>query len=434
MNLFGTDGVRGVVNEELTPELAFKIGNAIARIYEGDSVLIAKDTRKTGDMLESALASGLASAGKDVLLCGVIPTPALALLSNRLKTVGVMISASHNPPEYNGIKVIKNGFKLPDDEERRIEKLVESPKLVEYMRVGKINNFEKASDIYINEILKMFSNLNLSGMRITVDVANGAAYRTTPEVLRKLGATVDVVADKPDGFNINDGCGSTNIDFVSSRKNNGEIAFAHDGDADRCIFVDESGREFHGDKIMGTCAVSMLNEGRLKNAKVVATILSNLGLEEFLRSHGISLIRTKVGDRYVLEEMIKNGSLLGGERSGHVIFLDRSTTGDGLITALEVLRVLKRSRRRLENFNDMIPDYPQVMVNVKVNNKSVASDPRVMDAVKNLQSSDVRIIVRPSGTEPVVRVMVEGKDELKIKRVAENIAKVIEDVDAERSS
>ncbi len=432
--LFGTDGIRGVVGEELTAELAFRVGNALGRIFEGESVLVGRDTRRSGEMLETAVAAGLASAGKDVLLCGILPTPALALLSQRMKTAAVVISASHNPPQYNGIKILMSGFKLPDDEERRIEELLEEVKYASADRVGRVERFERAKDVYIGEIAAMFSDLDLSGVEIAVDVANGAAYETTPAVLERLGAKVEVFASEPDGMNINAGCGSTNIGFLRSLKRKGIIGIAHDGDADRCIMLDEEGEEVHGDKVMGIMAKSMLEEGRLKNKKVVATILSNLGLEEYLKMLGVELVRTKVGDRYVLEEMLKSGATLGGERSGHVIFLDRSTTGDGLITALEVLRAIRRSGKTLRDLHEPIRDYPQVMVNVEVRDKSVAKDERVLKEVERWEKEGMRIVVRPSGTEPVVRVMVEGKDDGSIKTAAGKIAEVVKEVDAEGGS
>ncbi len=434
MALFGTDGVRGVVNGDLTPELAFKLGNALGRIFEGEFILIGRDTRKTGEMLEAALAAGIASSGKDVMLCGILPTPAVAMLSNRMKTEGVIISASHNPPEFNGIKVVKNGFKLPDEEERRIEKLIENEKLVDYSKVGRIKKFDEAFDIYTKEVLKMYEDLNLSGFNIAVDVANGAAYKTTPFVLEKLGAVVEVYANEPDGVNINQECGSTNMEFLAARKKEGWLGLAHDGDADRAIFLDEEGNVVHGDKILGIMALAMKREGRLKNSKVVATILSNLGLEEFLGKHGITLLRTKVGDRYVLERMLASGAFLGGERSGHVIFLDRSTTGDGLITALEILRFLKNSGEDLKSLHSSIPDYPQVMINVPVKDKSIVEDEKIKKAVEKFSKKDLRIVVRPSGTEPLIRVMVEAYDGEEAKRVAEELAEVVKEIDLERSS
>jgi phosphoglucosamine mutase len=432
--LFGTDGIRGVINEDLTPELAFRVGNALGRIFPGEKILIGRDTRASGEMLESAIAAGLASAGKDVLLCGVIPTPAVALLSFKLKTVGVVISASHNPPQFNGIKIVQNGFKLPDEKEREIEEFLTSVKYVGYRDIGRIERFDKAFDIYVKEILTMFSGLDLSGVDLVVDVANGAAYKTTPYVLEKLGANVKVLSDYPDGFNINKGCGSTNLDFLSSKKEKGVVGFAHDGDADRVLFLDENNEEVHGDKILGMMALSMIGEGRLKTRKVVATVLSNLGLEEFLKKNGVELLRTKVGDRYVIEKMLKTGTSLGGERSGHVIFLDRSTTGDGLITALEVLRLLRKSGKQLKDLHSDIVDYPQVMINVEVRDKSVVSDPKVSEVVEKEKEEGFRIIVRPSGTEPLIRIMVEGKDEQKIREKAERIAQVVRKIDSERGS
>ncbi len=428
--LFGTDGVRGVVNEDLTPELAFRIGNALGRVFKGETVLLGRDTRASGEMLEAALAAGLASAGKDVMLCGVLPTPAIALLSRKMKTAGVMISASHNPPEYNGIKIVENGFKLPDEKERDIEREISKLEYVESRRIGRIRKFEGAFDVYVGEVLSMFNDLNLSGMNLAVDVANGAAYRTTPVVLEKLGAEVEVFSNEPNGFNINEDCGSTNIGFLKSVKRSGVIGIAHDGDADRCIMVDEMGEEVHGDKIMGLTARMMLESGRLPGRRVVATVLSNMALEEFLKKIGVELLRTKVGDRYVLEMMLKTGSNLGGERSGHIIFLDRSTTGDGLITALEVLKALRVSGKSLFELHRDIEDYPQVMINVVVKDKSISSHPDVLKALEEESEEGFRIIVRPSGTEPVVRVMVEGKDERRIREKAERIAEVVRSLGA----
>ncbi len=428
MRLFGTDGIRGVVNEDLTPDLAFRLGNAIGRLYKAD-ILIAKDTRKSGDMIESALASGIASSGSNAILCGILPTPALALLSSKMRTVGVVISASHNPPKFNGIKILKNGFKIPDSEEEKIESMIESVELSDYRSVGSVERFERAIDVYVGEILQMFDDLDLSGMEIDVDVANGASYRTTPLVLEKLGADVEVFSNTPDGFNINQGCGSTNIDFLRSRKRDGSVGIAHDGDADRCIMLDEDGEEVHGDKIMGIMAVQMMDEKRLKNGRVVATIMSNLGLEEFLKSHGIVLERTKVGDRYVLERMLETGTTLGGERSGHVIFLDRSTTGDGLITALEVLRAMRKSSKFLSDLHSEIPEYPQVLINVEVSDKGVVNDPRILKLVESISEPGYRIIVRPSGTEPVVRIMVEGKDIEVARSKAGEIAQLVGEID-----
>ena len=423
--LFGTDGIRGVVNGDLTPELAFRVGNALGRVFQGETVLLGRDTRASGEMLEAALAAGLSSAGKDVMLCGILPTPAIALLSRKMKTAGVIISASHNPPEYNGIKIVENGFKLPDEKEREIEREISELEYVESKKIGRIRKFEGAFDVYVGEVLSMFRDLNLSGMNVVVDAANGAAYRTTPAVLEKLGAEVEVFSSEPDGFNINDGCGSTNIGFLKSVKKSGAIGIAHDGDADRCIMVDEMGEEVHGDKIMGVAAKMMLETGRLPGRRVVATVLSNIALEEYLKSIGVELLRTKVGDRYVLEKMLQTGSTLGGERSGHIIFLDRSTTGDGLITALEVLRAVRMSGKNLSELHSDIEDYPQVMINVRVEDKSVANHGEVLKVVEEESEEGFRIIVRPSGTEPVVRVMVEGKDEKKIREKAERIAEVV---------
>ena len=427
MRLFGTDGIRGKVNEDLTPDLAFRLGNAVGRLFGGE-VLIAKDTRITGDMLESALASGLTSAGADALICGVLPTPALALLSHERRAVGIVISASHNPPQFNGIKVLKNGFKIAGEEEERVEELMENIVLESFQRVGRVRRFDNARDVYIDRVLNMFSDLKLEGYELALDVANGASVETSPIVFEKLGARVNVFANEPNGLNINQGCGSTNPDFLRSVKQEGVIGIAHDGDADRCVMLDEEGGEVHGDKILGISALNMKREGRLKNNRVVATVMSNLGLEEYLKKNGIELERTKVGDRYVLERMLETGTYLGGERSGHVIFLDRSTTGDGLITALEILRVVVKSKKSLIELHSEIVDYPQIIINVEVHDKSISSDRRVISLIDDLSEPGYRIVVRPSGTEPVIRVMVEGKDREKVEAKAGEIAGLIGEI------
>ena len=426
--MFGTDGIRGKVNEDLTPELAFRLGNAMGRLFKRD-VLIARDTRISGDMLESALASGLTSAGVNAILCGVLPTPALALLSHEMKSMGVVISASHNPPQFNGIKVLKNGFKISDEEEEVLERFMEKVELEDFKRLGRVERFDSSVDVYVNRVIEMFEDLDLGGLEIALDVANGASYRTSPAVLERLGARVEVFANDPDGLNINQGCGSTNIDFLRSVKGEGIIGIAHDGDADRCVMLDENGEEVHGDKILGINAIGMKEEGRLSGNRVVATVMSNLGLEEFLKDNGIELERTRVGDRYVLERMLEIGATLGGERSGHVIFLDRSTTGDGLITALEVLRRVLRSGKTLAELQSPIVDYPQVMINVEVSDKSVSNDRRVISLVESLSEPGDRIVVRPSGTEPVIRIMVEGRDLDKVEAKAGEIASLIGEID-----
>jgi len=427
IRLFGTDGIRGVVNEELTADIAFRLGNALGK-YVDKRIFIAKDTRASGDMLEAAIIAGATSAGATAYRCGVLPTPALAIITKLEDAVGVMISASHNPPEFNGLKVISKGFKLPDEVEENLEKRMKELHYASYNEVGCVVDYKLAFEEYTNYILQQFSDLDLTGLKILVDAGNGAAYETTPYVLKQLGAKIEVISNSPDGYNINVGCGSTNPDIARNKMTNHSLAILHDGDADRCILLDEKKQEVHGDKMIGICALHMKDEGRLKNDIVVGTVLSNMGLEVFLREHGINLLRTKVGDRYVLEQMLEKGATIGGERSGHVIFLDRSTTGDGLITALETLRVMVKSGKKLSELADSVPDYPQIMINVKCKNKLIVEHQDVKALIEKYKRDDIDIVVRPSGTEPLVRVFVQGPDEEYISNVAYEISGKIEEL------
>jgi len=423
MNLFGTDGIRGMVNEFLTPELAFRLGNALGKFVD-KKVFIAKDTRNSCDMLEAALIAGLTSSGLDVYRCGVMSTPALALITKLEDSAGIMISASHNPPEYNGLKVILKGYKLPDEIEEKIEKEMKDIKYLDYKKIGKVFEYKLAVEEYINYIHDLYPKLDLSGIKLVVDVANGATFKLNPMVLESFGAKVEVVNNKPDGFNINRNCGSTHPENAKKYMKKDRIAVLYDGDGDRCIFLDETGEEVHGDKILGITAFEMKKQDRLLKDTVVLTILSNMGLEDYLKSKGIQIVRTKVGDRYILHEMLKNGYVLGGEKSGHIIFLDRSTTGDGLITTLEVLKVLVESGKSLFELSSQIPDYPQVMLNIKVNNKNVYKNERIFEKMKKIK--DYRVIIRPSGTEPVIRILVEGPDFEKSNAIAREFYREIE--------
>lgn len=427
MKLFGTDGIRGVVNDELTPEIAFKLGNALGK-YVDKRIFIAKDTRASGDMLEAALIAGATSAGATVYRCGILPTPALAVITKLEDAIGVMISASHNPPEFNGLKVISRGFKLPDEVEETLEKRMKEVHYSPYNEIGCVVDYKLAFEEYTNYVIQQFSDIDLSGLKILVDAGHGAAYETTPYVLRKLGAKVEVINNTPDGYNINVNCGSTVPKQAISKMTNHNLAILHDGDADRCILLDEKKEEVHGDRIMGICALKMREEGRLKNDTVVGTVLSNMGLEVFLREHGIKLVRTKVGDRYVLEKMMELGANIGGERSGHIIFLDRNTTGDGLITALEVIRTMVLAGKSLSELSSMVPDYPQIMINVKTKNKVVIEHEEVKRLIEKYKREDTDIVVRASGTEPLVRVFVQGPEEPYISNVAYEIAGKIEEL------
>jgi len=369
----------------------------------------------------------------NVLKCGVLPTPSLALLTKVMKTAGVVISASHNPPQYNGVKVFLKGYKMNEGKEKEVEELYERGflKYVDFSKIGRVKSFESAQDVYIGFVLHMFEGLDLKDFEIALDVANGSTVTTAPEVFERLGAKVKVYNDEPDGFNINVGCGSTNPEFLKSVKKEGEIGVTFDGDGDRCIMLDEKGEIVHGDKILGILSKYLLDAGRMKKKLVVGTVLTNTGLEVFLENMGVKLLRTKVGDKNVLEGMLREGSILGGERSGHVIILDRSTTGDGLITSLEVLSSIVHYKKNLSELSSMIEDHPQVNVNVHVRNKEIANRKEVRDIIKEYEEKGFRVVVRPSGTEPVIRIMVEGKESEAIKDAAGRIAQVIKNLEGE---
>ncbi len=437
--LFGTDGVRGVANAELTPELAFRLGEAAGH-FLGDRgrgrIVVGRDTRKSGEMLEAALVAGLLAGGADALLCGIVPTPAVALLVRELEADGgVVISASHNAPEYNGIKLFsRDGFKLPDELEDEIEAFCENPR-EEWERptgdgVGRVVHVDDALARYIAHSVASI-DVDLSGLTIAVDCGHGAAGEATPEALRQLGATVIAINCESDGMDINVGCGSTNlrpiIDIVGSQ--HVDLGIAHDGDADRVLAVDETGTEVDGDAIMAICAAHRHEHGQLPLDTVVSTVMCNLGFEIAMRERGITVIKTKVGDRYVLEQMQTSGATLGGEQSGHIIFLDHNTTGDGLVTALQLAAVMKATGKPLSELRGVMRRYPQVLVNVPVADKarmatSAALAEAIHDAEKELGDSG-RVLVRPSGTEPLVRVMAEAADEASAARVVERLVEVV---------
>lgn len=437
--LFGTDGVRGVANQELTPLLAYRLGRAGAHVLSKNkhkpTIVVGRDTRISGDMLEAALVAGICSTGANVLKVGIVPTPAVAYLTRHFKAdAGVVISASHNPVEYNGIKFFSGeGFKLPDALEDEIEALlqdcdscIKSPTGPE---VGRALD-EDGIRPYV-EFIKSVANLDFAGLKIAIDCANGAAYRMAPLVFRELGAQVFVVNDSPNGCNINVNCGSTNPEVISrfTKEVGADVGLSFDGDADRLIACDEKGGIVDGDHIMAICADYMKRRGTLKNDAVVATVMSNMGFEVALKNRGIKTLRTKVGDRYVLEEMLRGGYNLGGEQSGHIIFLDHNTTGDGILTAVKLLSVMVESEKPLSELKNIMKVYPQVLVNVKVKDKAgYAENERIKKAVEKAESTlgeKGRVLVRPSGTEPLIRVMVEGEDEMTIKELASQLADVI---------
>jgi phosphoglucosamine mutase len=401
-------------------------------------ILIGKDTRLSGYMIESALTSGICSMGMNVTLVGPLPTPGIAFLTRTLRLdAGIVISASHNPFEDNGIKFFSaEGFKLPGTLEKRIEELIQDdglhrnrPKGAE---IGKAYRLDDAGGRYIEYIKSTLpKGMTFEGMKIVVDCANGAAYKITPWLLRELGAEVISINDKPDGMNINVNCGSSHIEKLQKaiKQHEAHIGIAHDGDADRAIFCDEKGKMVDGDQVMGMWALEMKRKGMLKNNTVVSTVMSNFGFEEYLKKNEIQLIRTKVGDRYVVEEMIRGGYNLGGEQSGHIIFLDHNSTGDGPLTAVQVLHLMKKKGVPLSRLASEIKLYPQVLMNVDVERKhDIKTIPQIQEAIKTAEkrlSGKGRILVRPSGTEPKIRVMLEGKDLKLITRIGKDIAKII---------
>ena len=441
--LFGTDGVRGVANKDpMTSELALRIGRAAAHVFRDSArrhrIVIGKDTRLSGYMIESALTSGLCSMGMDVLLVGPVPTPGIAFLTRSLRAdAGVVISASHNPYEDNGIKFFgRDGFKLPDEVERKMEELIFSG-TIDAIRptaseIGKAFRIDDAIGRY-NEFVKSSipRGMDLSGLRIVVDSANGAAYKIGPRILTELGADIISLYDQPTGMNINQGCGSLYPEVASRAvvANQAQVGIAFDGDADRVILCDEKGNIVDGDSVMAICALQMMKDGQLRQNTLVATVMSNLGLEVAMRKAGGKLVRAAVGDRYVMERMIEGGFNLGGEQSGHIIFLDHNTTGDGLISALKVLTIMKLTGKRLSELAACMKTYPQVLINVKVKERrDLSSIPEIsgrMSEIEKKLDGTGRLLVRYSGTEPKVRVMIEGEDQKEIKALAEDLAGII---------
>lgn len=421
--LFGTDGVRGVANDELTPELAFRLGEAAGH-FLGDTgtgrIVVGRDTRRSGEMLEAALVAGLTSSGADALLAGIVPTPAVALLVRELGADGgVVISASHNPPEYNGIKLFsREGFKLPDELEEEIEEFLAAERDWERPTgagVGRCVRVEDAAERYIAHAVATVEG-GLSGMRIALDCGHGAAGVTTRTALERLGAEVVAINCDWDGMDINVGCGSTHLEPVAElvRQGGFDFGIAHDGDADRMLAVDDRGESVDGDQIMAVMAVRMADAGTLAGNTVVSTVMCNLGFEVAMRERGITVVKTKVGDRYVLEQMQTMGATLGGEQSGHIIFLQHNTTGDGLVTALQLAAAIKGSGRTLSELTGVMKRYPQVLVNVRVADKArLATSAAISSAIRSAESElgdGGRVLVRASGTEPLVRVMAEAAE------------------------
>lgn len=443
--LFGTDGVRGVANTELTGEMAYQLGRAGAYVLTKEKkhaprILVAMDTRISGDMLESALVAGICSVGAHAVLAGVIPTPAVAYLVRHYRLdAGVMISASHNPVEYNGIKFFSDqGYKLSDELEDEIQDIVLSRMEVlpcpTGNGIGTRGYAEEALDDYI-AFLRNSTTERFQGIKVALDCANGAAYKAAPITMLELGAQLCIIHNEPDGTNINDKCGSTHMeDLVALVKENGaDIGFAFDGDADRCLAVDENGQVIDGDKILAICGCDMKARGELKKDTIVGTVMSNLGLTMMGRENEISVLQTNVGDRYVLESMLAEGYNLGGEQSGHIIFLDYNSTGDGVLTAIQLLSVMNRSGKKASELGKTMEVMPQVLVNARVNNarkNEYMEVPEIKAAIEALQekfSSDGRVLIRTSGTEPLVRVMIEGKDKEAMEKEAMKLAAFIEE-------
>ena len=442
--LFGTDGIRGVANvEPMTADTTLRLGRAIAHIFKKEPrrhrILIGKDTRLSGYIFEYALTAGICSMGVDVLLAGPIPTPAIAFLTSSMRAdAGVVISASHNPYQDNGIKLFSSdGFKLPDEVELEIEGFVLDEDGKPELRpsaeeVGKAYRIDDAVGRYVVFVKNTFpKELSLDGLKIVVDCANGATYRAAPEAFYELGAEVVSLGVNPDGVNINRGCGSLHPEGLAERvvKEGAHLGIAFDGDGDRCILVDEKGNIVDGDHILAICATAMIKEGRLKNNTVVATIMSNSGLDEAVERAGGRLVRTQVGDRYVVEEMLRGGYNLGGEQSGHIVFFEHTTTGDGIITAMQVLSTMIKEGKPLSELASIMTDYPQVLLNVRVKEKrpleKIPSVTSTLEDIKKRLGSRGRAFVRYSGTEPVARVTVEGESEDVIKGLAQRLADVI---------
>lgn len=441
--LFGTDGARGVANSELTAELAMNIGRAAAMVLISDEVehptiLIGKDTRLSGDMLEGALIAGLSSVGANVGLLGVVPTPAVAYLVGKYNAdAGIMISASHNPFEFNGIKIFSSdGCKLPDDLENRIEEIV-LDNVVPYAlakdeNIGKVTRMDDAVEDYVDHVAKSIG-CDLEGMEIALDCSNGSSSRTAEKLFTKLGAKVHMLFDNPDGININKDCGSTHINRLQNyvREHKLCCGLAFDGDADRCLAVDENGNLVDGDYLIAICAKDMKDRGVLKKNAVVGTVMTNMGFNKFCEASGMTFVSTKVGDRYVLEAMLREGYNIGGEQSGHIIFLDYATTGDGELSGAMILSIMKRTGEKLSALAKVMERMPQVLINVKVSAEgklAFYTDKEVKAEIKRVTEilgDRGRILVRVSGTEPLVRVMLEGENLEEIQSLAEESAQVV---------
>ncbi|MCA1587301.1 MAG: phosphoglucosamine mutase [Chloroflexi bacterium] len=437
--LFGTDGIRGAVGSEITVDLALALGRAVGQRFGGraTSVVLGRDTRRSGEMLSAALGAGLASTGTDVLDLGVVTTPGLVDAS-RSRAAGIMVSASHNPAPDNGLKVVVDGRKADDEAQAELERLIGEVGVVSARPNAELGGIradaaraEAVMDAYRRRLAGAAGTV-FAGLRLAVDCANGSASAIAPELFRSLGAEVTVLFASPDGTNINEGCGSTHPERMAQRVAEAglDLGLAFDGDADRLIAADERGRLVDGDAIMGICALTRLGDGTLRNSVLVVTVMSNGGLDRAVREAGGRIIRTAVGDRNVLEAMEREDATLGGEQSGHIIFRDRSTTGDGLLTAIELVRAVRHAREPLSTLADRIPRVPQVVINSVVRRRDEWRDDRDFAAAVDRATAEIgrrgRILVRPSGTEPKIRIMVEGDDAGEIERIARELATLAE--------
>lgn len=442
--LFGTDGVRGIANKELTCELAYKLGRAGAYVLskggEKPKILIGKDSRISGDMLESALMAGICSVGADAFSAGVISTPAIAYLTKTGDyNAGVMISASHNPMEYNGIKFFDGqGLKLPDDIQDEIEDIILNDKPLPEItgeNIGIIGRCEDAGERYVDFVVST-TDKSLKGKKIVLDCANGASYFVAPAVFERLGAEVVAIASEPTGTNINNNCGSTHPENLQKMvvETGADAGFSYDGDADRLIAVDEQGNIVNGDRTITICARSLKNKGKLKNNTAVVTVMSNMGLFKAMEANGIETKSTKVGDRYVLEEMLAGGYSIGGEQSGHIIFLEFATTGDGVLSSVQLASIMADENKKLSELAQVMEDWPQVLINAKVTSgrqKTYMDYPEIAEKIGELEKKyegKGRLLIRPSGTEPLIRVMIEGKDTAEIETDAKAMAEFMEKV------
>ena len=446
---FGTDGIRRIANTELTPELVYKVAKAGAYVLSkhtdhSPTILIGRDTRLSGTLIESAMVAGFLSYGANVKLLGVIPTPAVAYLTRKLKAdASVVISASHNTFEFNGIKYFSNkGMKIPDSLEEEIEEVMDSGKMTELTAgSSKIGVSEYRLDLldeYVYFFRKNFDDnfdrLNKDNFIVGIDTANGATSVVAEKVFKALGIKYKIIHNEPNGININENCGSTHLDSLKKFvvENKLSMGVAYDGDGDRCLAVDENGNEIDGDKIMAIISRYLKNKGRLAKDTIVATVMSNLGLHKYARDNGLELMQTKVGDRYVLEEMLKNGYNLGGEQSGHVILLDYNPTGDGILTSLMLIQAILEENKTASEMAKIIKLYPQVLINAKVNSEKkyeYENDKEIKEAIEKLEkefAGNGRVLIRASGTEPLVRVMIEGEDQKYITKKAQEIADLIE--------